>query len=75
MLSALISSQRRYPALQLAPQPVHERLVHPGPLVLRTGPRKLCSEWEEVNTRAKATITGGRVWFRDTTNIVDAGNG
>ena len=40
MLSALISSQRSYPALQLAPQPVHERLVHPGPLVLRTGPRK-----------------------------------
>jgi hypothetical protein len=40
MLSALISSQRRYPALQLAPQPVHERLVHPGPLVLRTGPVK-----------------------------------
>ena len=40
MLSALISSQRRYPALQRAPQPVHERLVHPGPLVLRTGPVK-----------------------------------
>ena len=40
MLSALISSQRRYPALQLAPQPVHERLVHPGPLVLKTGPVK-----------------------------------
>src|SRR4028118_1052059 len=40
MLSALISSQRRYPALQRAPQPVHERLVHPGPLLLRTGPLK-----------------------------------
>src|ERR687890_2396926 len=40
MLSALISSERSYPALQLAPQQVHQRLVHPGPLVLRTGPLK-----------------------------------
>ena len=41
MLSALIPAQRGYPALQLTPQPVHQRLVHPGPLVLRTDPRKL----------------------------------
>ena len=34
MLSALISSQRSYPAMQLAPQQVHQRFVHPGPLVL-----------------------------------------
>ena len=34
MLSALIPSQRSYPALQLAPQQVHRRLVQPGPLVL-----------------------------------------
>ena len=40
MLSALISSQRSYPALHLAVQPAHQRLVHPGPLVLRTGPVK-----------------------------------
>ena len=40
MLSALISSQRRYPALQLASQPVHERLVQLGPLVLKSGPVK-----------------------------------
>ena len=40
MLSALISSQRSYPALHLAVQPAHQRLVHPGPLVLRTGPLK-----------------------------------
>ncbi len=40
MLSALISSERSYPALRLAPQQVHQRLVHPGPLVLRTGPLK-----------------------------------
>ena len=35
MLSALIPSQRSYPAMQLAPQQVHRRLVQPGPLVLR----------------------------------------
>ena len=36
MLSALISSRRSYPAMQLAPQPVHQRSVQPGPLVLRS---------------------------------------
>ncbi len=41
MLSALISSQRSYPAMQLTPQPVHQRLVQPGPLVLRSDPLKL----------------------------------
>ena len=40
MLSALISSRRGYPAVRLAAQPVHQRSVHPGPLVLRTAPCK-----------------------------------
>src|ERR671911_2624760 len=40
MLSALIPSQRRYPAMQLTPQLVHQRLVQPGPLVLRSDPLK-----------------------------------
>ncbi len=40
MLSALIPSQRGYPAMQLTPQPVHQRLVQPGPLVLRSEPLK-----------------------------------
>ena len=40
MLSALIHSQRGYPALHLAVQPADQRLVHPGPLVLRTAPLK-----------------------------------
>ena len=40
MLSALISSQRSYPALPLAGQPVHQRLVQLGPLVLKSGPVK-----------------------------------
>ena len=41
MLSALIPAQHGYPAVQLAPQPVHQRLVQPGPLVLRPDPLKL----------------------------------
>ena len=38
MLSALIPSVRSYPAVLLAEQLVHQRYVHPGPLVLRTDP-------------------------------------
>ena len=38
MLSALIPSILSYPAVQLALQPVHQRYVHPGPLVLGTDP-------------------------------------
>ena len=40
MLSALIPSERSYPALHLAIQQVHQRLVQPGPLVLRSEPLK-----------------------------------
>ena len=40
MLSALILSGHSYPALPLAGQLVHQRSVHPGPLVLRTAPLK-----------------------------------
>ena len=40
MLSALIPSQRSYPAMLLAEQLVHQRLVHSGPLVLGTDPLK-----------------------------------
>ena len=36
MLSALILSLLGYPAVPLARQLVHQRQVHPGPLVLRT---------------------------------------
>jgi hypothetical protein len=41
MLSALISSELGYPAMQLAPQQVHQRFVQLGPLVLESGPLKL----------------------------------
>ena len=40
MRSAVIPSALSYPAVRLAPQPVHQRCVHPGPLVLGTGPLK-----------------------------------
>src|SRR6202790_2159187 len=40
MHSAVISSAHSYPAVPLARPPVHQRCVHPGPLVLRTAPRK-----------------------------------
>src|SRR3954465_6978296 len=38
MLSAVIPAALSYPAMRLAPQPVHQRCVHPGPLVLGTAP-------------------------------------
>ena len=41
MLSALIFTKHGYPAVQLAPQQVHQRFVQPGPLVLRSAPLKL----------------------------------
>jgi hypothetical protein len=41
MLSAVIYSVHSYPAARLAPRQVHQRYVHPGPLVLGTDPLKL----------------------------------
>ena len=38
MLSALILTERGYPAVLLAEQPVNRRFVQPGPLVLRSCP-------------------------------------
>ena len=35
MLSAVILSKHSYSALQLALQQIHQRFIHPGPLVLR----------------------------------------
>ena len=40
MLSAFIRSRRGYPAVRLAPQPVNQRSVRHGPLVLVPVPRK-----------------------------------
>jgi hypothetical protein len=40
MRSAVIPSAHSYPAMPLARQLVHQRCVHPGPLVLGTDPRK-----------------------------------
>ena len=40
MLSVLIPSRRSYSAMLLAEQLIHQRYVHPGPLVLRATPLK-----------------------------------
>src|SRR5438045_6799776 len=40
MHSAFILTELRYPAMPLVGQLDHKRFVHPGPLVLRTGPLK-----------------------------------
>ena len=41
MLSAVIASVHSYPAMRLASQPVHQRYVHSGPLVLGAAPVKI----------------------------------
>ncbi len=43
MLSAVIPSEHSYPAMRLASQPVHQRFVHSGPLVLGADPLKFPS--------------------------------
>ena len=47
MLSAVIHSEHSYPALPLARQQEHQRFVHPGPLVLRTGLLKSLTPTED----------------------------
>ena len=47
MLSVVIPSELSYPAMQLAPQPVHHRFVQPGPLVLRSAPLKFLAPTED----------------------------
>ena len=47
MLSALISSERSYSAVLLAEQPIHQRSVHLGPLVLKTDSRKFLTPTTE----------------------------
>ncbi len=47
MLSAVIYSEHSYPAMPLARQLEHQRFVHPGPLVLRTGLLKFPTPTED----------------------------
>ena len=47
MLSAVILSERSYPAMPLARQLDHHRFVHPGPLVLGTDPLKYPAPTED----------------------------
>src|SRR6476619_3838832 len=47
MLSAVIASVHSYPAMRLASQPIHQRCVHSGPLVLGAGPFKFPAPTED----------------------------
>ena len=47
MLSAVIRSEHGYPAMPLARQQVHQRFVHPGPLVLGAAPLKVPTPAED----------------------------
>src|SRR5215210_1631256 len=66
MLSAVICADRRYPAVHLAVQPGHERIVRPGPLVLGSAPLNAPSPTTDtdrtVSRRSEpsscATLTG-----------------
>src|SRR4030042_6724341 len=57
MLSAVIQSEHSYPAMPLARQLVHQRFVHPGPLVLGKEPLKYPAPTEDrdrtVSRRSK----------------------
>ena len=66
MLSALIRSRLSYPAMQLTPQPEHQRSVIPGPLVLRNDPIKYPAPAEDKDRtvlrrsepNSRTTLTG-----------------
>src|SRR3990170_3875668 len=66
MHSAVICARYRYPAVPLAGQPVHERSLRPGPLVLRTSslnpPTPTTDTDRTVSRRSEpsscATLTG-----------------
>ena len=47
MLSAVIPAERSYPAVLLAKQLEHHWFVHPGPLVLGTGPLNTLAPTED----------------------------
>ena len=62
MLSAFIPSEHSYPAVPLARQLVHHRLVHPGLLILGTAPLKYptpTADRDRTVLRTNSTITGG----------------
>ena len=56
MLSALISAALSYPAMLLTEQPVHQRCVDSGPLVLGTEPRSFPAPTEDRGPNCLATF-------------------
>ena len=79
MLSAVIPSTHSYPAVPLARQQVHQWCVHPGPLVLGTGPFNSPTPTEDrdqtVSRRFKpssrTTLNGEQPYPWDLLRIVD----
>ena len=68
MLSAVILSRHSYSALQLALQQIHQRSVHPGPLVLRialfTDRDRTVSRRSEPSSRATLMGEQPNPWKR-----------
>src|SRR5580704_2734139 len=65
MLSALIPSAGRQPAMLLAEQLAHESCVRPGPLVLGTAPLKSPSPTVDRDRHSVTPpTTTGRTWGR-----------
>src|SRR4026209_2935439 len=66
MPSAVIPSVHSYAALRLAPQHLHQRYVHPGPLVLGTAPLNTptpTADWDRTvsgrsEPRPRTTLIG-----------------
>ncbi len=56
MLSALISSELSYPAMPLTRQPVHQRFVNSGPLVLGIEPLSFPAPTEDRGPNCLATF-------------------
>src|SRR3569833_1677286 len=64
MLSAVIYSTLSYPAARLAPRQVHQRCVHPGPLVLGTDPLKLRTPTADRDqTVSRRSVPSSRTTF------------
>jgi hypothetical protein len=74
MLSAVILTEGRYPAMQLVSQPVHESFVLLGPLVLEKGPFKILRP-QRIGDRHSVTLqttssTTSALWWCDASHTL-----
>src|SRR6266566_5055825 len=63
MPSAVIPSVHSYAALRLAPQLLHQRYVHPGPLVLRTDPLNSPTPTVDMDSWASSACYPRRTFY------------